>query len=104
MLATAAAAAPGVPPSEWLYIIAALATLIATVMAVRSAWRKYIGQRQSEAVEKSELSKAFFDNAEATRENTAALNQLGLDFHNFAGRTEARLNGHEERIGRLERP
>lgn len=104
MLATAAAAAPGVPPSEWLYILAALATIVATVLVVRSAWRKYIKQRQTEAVEKSELSQAIFANATATRENTAALGRLGLDFHDFAGKTEAKLNGFRDRIDRLERP
>jgi hypothetical protein len=103
-VAQAVTAAPGVPPSEWLYIIAALGTILATCAAIRSAWRKYIRQRQAEAVEKSDLLKAIADNAEATRANTAAMGKLSLDFHDFAGRTQAQLNGYGERIGRLERP
>jgi hypothetical protein len=104
MLITAAVAAHAVPPSEWLYILAAIATLVGTVLVIRSAWKKYIKQRQGEAVEKAELSKAILGNMEATRENTAALGKLGADFHDFALETRSQLNGHAERLGYLEHP
>lgn len=102
MLTAAAAAPAAVPPSELLYILAALATLIATGLAIRSGWKKYIKQRQQEAVEKAELSRAIHGNADATRENTAELRKLGQDFHDFATDTRATLNGHAERLRNLE--
>jgi hypothetical protein len=104
-------AAPSVPPSEWLYIFAAIATLIATYLVIRSAWKKYVKQRQEEAVDKAESTKAMLGNAEATRANTAALEQMSRDVNAFVQETRvqlqehrAELNGHNERLGRLEHP
>lgn len=100
--AQAAAAAATVSPAEWLYIAAAIATLIGGAFAVRSAFNRYITQRQEEAVEKAALSRAIHGNAEATRENTAELRKMGQDFHDFAIDTRATLNGHAERLRNLE--
>lgn len=102
--ATAPAASPPVSPSEWLYILAALVTIVTGWLALRSALRKWVGQREKEAVEKADLSKAIMGNIEATRANTEALGKMGQDFHDFATETRSQLNGHAERIGRLERP
>lgn len=111
MLAAAAVPPPGVPPSEWLYILAAIGTLIATYLVIRSAWKKYIKQRQAEAVEKADSTKAVLGNADATRANTKALEQMSRDITAFMQETRTQLkehrdelNGHSERIGRLEHP
>lgn len=104
MLAEAVAPPPGIPPSEWLYIIAALATIVGTWLVIRSAWKRYIRQRQAEAVDKADSTKAAIGLTEATRENTAALGKLGQDFHDFAIETRAALDGHSERLRRLEHP
>lgn len=97
-------AASSVPPSEWLYIIAALATIVCTFFGARAGLNKYIGQRQKEAVDKADLQRAILGNVEATRENTVALTKMATDFHDFALETRAALNGHAERLGHLERP
>jgi hypothetical protein len=107
--AAQASASSGVPPSEWLYIVAAIVTIVVAALAVRSGFNRFIKQRESEAVEKAGLSQAIMGNAEAihgnaeaTRENTAALGKLGQDFHDFATETRASLNGHAERLRHLE--
>jgi hypothetical protein len=111
MLAAAVAPPPGVPPSEWLYILAALAAILSTWLVIRSAWKKYIRQRQAEAVEKAESTKAMLGNADATRENTKALQKMSEEWKLFAQETRTQLNehrvelnGHSERLGRLEHP
>jgi len=104
MLGEAVTPPPGVPPSEWLYIIAALASILATWLVIRSAWKRYIKQRQAEAVEKAESTKAMLGNADATRENTRALEKMSRDINAFMMETRAQLKEHNERIGRLEHP
>lgn len=105
MLSDAAAtASSGIPPSEWLYILAALATLIGAGLAIRSGLNRYIRQRQDEAVNKADLQRAILSNAEATRDNTIALGKMAQDFHDFTLETRATLNGHAERLGNLEHP
>jgi nitrogen fixation/metabolism regulation signal transduction histidine kinase len=102
MLIADAAAGGGVSPVEWIYIIGAVLMIVVSSMAIRSGFNRFIGQRQTEAVEKANLSKAIIDGAEATRENTAALTKMGQDFHDFATETRATLNGHAERLRHLE--
>jgi len=99
-----AAQPAAVSPSEWLYIIAAVVTVVGGGFAIRSGFKRFIKQREQEAVEKAELSKAIVANIEATRANTEALGKMGQDFHDFATETRAQLNGHSERLRHLERP
>lgn len=94
------------PPSgtnwDWVYVLAAAATIIGGLVALRSAWVRFIQQRQAEAVEKNTLSVAINGNADATRENTLALGKLSADFAALAAETREALHQHDERIVQLE--
>lgn len=93
----------GISPLAVLYGLAALATVTACLLALRSGFRAFIRQRQSEAVEKNDLSKVINGNADATRANTEALGKLGQDFAAFAAETRATIHGLDDRIIRLEK-
>jgi hypothetical protein len=86
-----------------IYYLASIAgTAGAGVMGARAYMSKQRDRWISEGTKQASLADKLDANTTAAGANTAAVERLSRELHDYAARTETQLNGHASRLDRLE--
>lgn len=86
-----------------IYYLASIAgTAGAGVMGARAYLSRQRDRWVAEGTKQASLSDSLVANTAAAAANTAAIERLSRDLHDYTSKTETQLNGHAGRLDRME--
>jgi hypothetical protein len=84
------------------YLTSIAGTAGAGLLGARAYLSKQRDRWISEGTKQASLSDSLTANTAAAAANTAAIERLSKDLHDYATKTETQLNGHAGRLDRIE--